>query len=93
MTYPKTPRDWEKAVQDGLGISPEVGRAAYRAACRHGDFPFQVFEAWLRRTYSEGYSPDFLPALLRNQRGLVAWVYGEGEEPYWRGSDEGHDAA
>jgi len=59
------------------------GREAYQA----GNFPYEQLEEWIRETFREGFSPDFVPALLRNIRGLVKWVYGDGDEPSWPGSD------
>jgi hypothetical protein len=83
-TYPQDPADWQSATQEGIGLSAIEGRNAYRA----GKFPYQELERWIRGTFSQGFSPDFVTALLRNVKGLVAWVYGEGGEPYWPGSDK-----
>ena len=83
-TYPQEPAEWQSAIQEGIGLSAIEGREAYRA----GEFPYQQLEQWIRGTLSQGFSPDFVPALLRNVKGLVAWVYGEGGEPYWPGSDD-----
>ena len=56
---------------------------------RHGlkAFPYNRLEQWIRNTFREGFHPDFVPALLRNIKGLVAWVYGGENEPYWQQSD------
>lgn len=52
-------------------------------------FPYAKLTAWLTTRYGteHGYHPDFVPALTRNCHGLVAWVYGDGTEPYWPGRD------
>lgn len=81
--YPREPSEWQAAIRDGIGVSGEEGQEAYRS----GRFPYEKFAQWIRETYTEGYSPDFVPALLRNIKGLVAWVYGSKSEPYWPGSD------
>ena len=84
QTYPQNPEEWLVAIQDGIGISRSQGQSAYQ----EGKFPYKQLEQWIRKTFSEGFSPDFVPALLRNIHGLVAWVYGNGEEPFWPGSDD-----
>ena len=81
--YPQNPAEWRSAIQDGIGLCGSEGRDAYTA----GQFPYEELAQWMREAYSEGFSPDFVPALLRNIRGLVTWVYGEGGEPSWPGSD------
>ena len=88
VVYPQEPGEWRQAVEVGIGVTGPVGQAAYRA----GEFPYEKLELWIRETFSEGFRPDFVPALLRNLRGLVAWAYGDGGEPYWPGSDsDGRD--
>ena len=81
--YPQRPTEWQTAIRDGIGVSGGEGQEAYQA----GEFPYDRLEQWIRETFSEGFSPDFVPALLRNVKGLVAWVYGNKGEPYWPGSD------
>lgn len=83
-TYPQNPAEWRLAIQDGTGLLEQDGRKAYQL----GDFPYERLEDWIRDTYCESYHPDFVPALLRNIRGLVGWVYGTGGEPSWPGSDD-----
>jgi hypothetical protein len=83
-TYPQEPAEWQSAIEDGIGLSAIEGRKAYQA----GAFPYEQLERWIRGTFSQGFSPDFVPALLRNVKGLVAWVYGGGGEPSWPGSDQ-----
>jgi hypothetical protein len=85
MEYPQDAAAWAAAIQQGLGLAPEEGRRQLA----EGTFDHPALERWLRETYAEGFSPDFVPALVRNLRGLVRWVYGDGVEPYWPGSDGG----
>ena len=87
-TYPHNPKEWQSAIQDGIGVGEIEGQEAYQA----GQFPCDELERWIRQAYSAGYSPDFVPALLRNIKGLVAWVYGGEGEPYWPGSDYDDEA-
>ena len=82
-TYPQNPEEWRSTIQDGIGVGVIEGQEAYQAA----KFPYNQLEHWIREAYSAGDSPDFVPALLRNIKGLVAWVYGDGDEPCWPGSD------
>ncbi len=82
-TYPQNPEEWQSAIQDGIGVGRIEGQEAYHA----GRFPHEELASWIREAYSGGCSPDFVPALLRNIKGLVAWVYGDGGEPSWPGSD------
>jgi hypothetical protein len=82
-TYPQNPVEWQSAIYDGIGVDAIEGQEAYQA----GQFPYEKLALWIREAYSEGFSPDFVPALLRNIKGLVAWVYGDGGEPSWPGSD------
>ena len=44
---------------------------------------------WIRIEFSsdKGYNPSFIPALLRNIKGLISWTYGDGLEPDWSGQD------
>lgn len=83
-TYPRQPDEWRSAIQDGIGLSEDAGRSA----CERGEFPFEKLEEWIQTTFSEGYTAGFAPALLRNIRGLVSWVFGGGSEPSWPGSDD-----
>jgi hypothetical protein len=83
-TYPQNPHAWQVAIQNGIGISKTEGQNALL----EGTFPYMQLEQWVKTTFKEGFSPEFIPALLRNIQGLVAWVYGDGEEPYWSGADD-----
>jgi len=82
-TYPQNPAEWQSAIQHGIDVDAIEGKEAYQT----GEFPYDQLAHWIREVYSEGFSPDFVPALLRNIRGLVAWVYGGKGEPHWPGSD------
>ena len=84
-TYPQNPAEWQSVIQNGIGVGRIEGQEAYQT----GQFPHEELASWTREAYSEGFSPDFVPALLRNIKGLVAWVYGDGSEPSWPGSDAG----
>lgn len=82
-TWPQTTDEWAAAIEQGMGLSSEQAQQAYKA----GQFAYGKLEEWIRSAFSEGFSPEFVPALLRNKYGLVDWVYGAGSEPYWPGSD------
>jgi hypothetical protein len=86
--YPQNPKEWREATEYGLGLTPPEAQDAYRA----GAFPVEQLELWLQSTYQQGYSSEFLPALQRNIKGLVAWAYGNENEPYWPGSDDDQKA-
>ncbi len=83
-SYPKNPQEWRDAIQQGLGLNNDEAQMAYQAE----RFPYKHLEQWLMSTYKQGYSSDFIPALRRNLKGLVGWVYGGESEPYWPGSDD-----
>ena len=55
-----------------------------------GVFPFDRLEEIWKREFSldKGYHSDFIPALIRNKRGLIVWVYRGGSEPNWRMNDK-----
>jgi len=82
--YPQTPEEWQATIQNGIGINQSEGQKALQ----EGKFAYEQFAQWIREIFSDGFSPDFIPALLRNIRGLVEWVYGDGDEPFWPGSDD-----
>lgn len=86
---PQCPRnrdEWRASIENGIGLAPEEGETL---RCSD-DFPFDRLVDWIRQQFSEddGYSPDFVPALIRNIKGLVSWVYGDSSEPFWPGHDE-----
>ncbi|MFX0095205.1 MAG: hypothetical protein ACFFBD_25955 [Candidatus Hodarchaeota archaeon] len=82
--YPQNPEEWQSAISNGIGLSGSEGQSRYQSRT----FPYRQLEQWIQRTFSKGFSPNFVPALLRNIKGLVAWVYGGEEEPFWPGSDD-----
>lgn len=85
-SYPQNVDEWREAIGKALKLTPEKGRARYQA----GMFPFDDLTVWIRREFSvdKGYSPAFIPALIRNREGLIDWVYGDCSEPCWPGQDE-----
>jgi len=83
-SYPLNPKEWRTAIQQGLGINRKEAQIAYQA----DQFPYEQLEQWLMSTYKQGYNADFIPALRRNIKGLIGWVYADESEPYWPGSDE-----
>lgn len=84
-TWPTSPEEWERMIEESIGVSREAGESALAS----NTFPFDSLEACIRSTFKEenGFSPAFVPALLRNLHGLAAWVYTQAPEPYWPGSD------
>jgi hypothetical protein len=84
--WPETREQWRAVLAAGIGLSPEDGDAQWAA----GDLDLATVDDWLATTYAaeNGFHPDFVPALARNLRGLLAWVYGGGSEPCWPGRDE-----
>lgn len=82
-SYPQNRHEWSTAIEQGLGIT----RAQGEELCRNGCFPKKELAEWLKDEYGEIHGPDFVPALLRNINGLIAWVYGDRPEPFWPGKD------
>ena len=82
-SYPQNPSEWRLAIRAGIGLSMNDAQKSYL----DGTFPFIQLEQWIRATFQEGFVSDFVPALLRNIKGLVSWVYENGPEPNWRESD------
>lgn len=85
MEFPQSAKAWQETIEAGLGITAVQGQQQWTT----NNFPSEQLATWLTETYDakHGYSPQFVPALLRNLQGLLAWIYGEGDEPYWPGSD------
>ena len=81
--YPQNKHEWGIVIQQGLGVTLGKGKRLNK----DGKFPVQDLAQFIKKEYSEGYGPNFVPALLRNLKGLINWVYGDGSEPYWPGSD------
>jgi len=84
LWYPTTAAEWRDAIDSGLRLPGGAGADALK----EGSFPYDQLSTWIERTFSDGFSPEFVPALLRNSRGLTAWAYGNGPEPFWPESDE-----
>ena len=84
MEYPRSAQEWDVAMQRGLGLDPDEARRRFAS----GTFEYEELERWLRSEFAVGFDRDFVPALTRNMRGLVCWVYGDGHEPYWPGGDD-----
>ena len=84
--YPTTSHGWREWIEDRLGITERVGREM----ALDGSFPFdKLVEKWREEFASErGYSVSFIPALIRNKKGLIAWAYLGSPEPLWTGSDD-----
>ena len=84
--YPTSPAEWAEWIENNLEISKEEGLKMIRTRT----FPYVLLEECFKREFTseEGYSLDFIPALVRNIRGLVSWAFGQGKEPLWTGSDE-----
>jgi hypothetical protein len=84
--YPRNADERQDAISKALQLTLEKGETLYQA----GTFPFDDLLTWIRREFGadKGYSSDFVLALIRNLKGLIAWVYGDGSEPYWPGQDE-----
>ena len=83
--YPQNPDEWLQWVEEKLGITKSQGSELFRNSA----FPYtKLIECWENEfTVEQGYSPDFIPALVRNIQGFVNWVYNEGFEPNWRNTD------
>jgi len=82
--YPQNKHEWSIAIQEGLGITLTSGKELHR----DGRFPADDLLEFIKKEYSEGFGENFVPALLRNLKGLINWVYGNGAEPYWPGKDK-----
>jgi hypothetical protein len=84
--YPVDVMEWRAWVEKKLGYTSQQ--------CvdflHQNSFPIiKLVEVWRREfTVEKGYSPDFIPALERNKKGFLLWLYADGDEPFWRGSDE-----
>ncbi|UCE95537.1 MAG: hypothetical protein JSV51_07380 [Candidatus Bathyarchaeota archaeon] len=86
LNYPRNPDEWRVYILQGLGLTSIEGESRFSA----GTFPFDALTDWIYQKFGEdeGYSPDFISALIRNIKGLVSWIYSNGPEPYWPGRDE-----
>ena len=83
--YPHNPTEWHKWIEDKMGITKTEGIGLFS----NNSFPVkQLEERWHEEFKTEnGYSPDFVPALLRNITGFLSWIYADRSEPNWRMSD------
>ncbi|MFX0108985.1 MAG: hypothetical protein ACFE7R_11925, partial [Candidatus Hodarchaeota archaeon] len=83
--YPTNPKTWREWIREYLGIDENEGKEMVLK----NTFPLdKLVDSWKKEFPQEkGYSPNFIPALVRNQRGFVDWVYGLTEEPVWTGAD------
>lgn len=83
--YPRTAETWAKAIDEGLGLKRGEGRELLELEA----FPYRRLDAWISGRYAlvdmEGV---LVSAWIRNIRGLVDWVYGNGPEPDWSASDD-----
>jgi hypothetical protein len=84
-SYPQNPEEWRRWIMTNLGIDSIKGRKM----SENNNFPFSdLIYAWEREfTIEGGYSPSFIPALSRNKRGFVKWVFLDAPEPNWSKSD------
>lgn len=85
VNYPMIPDEWQIWIESHLDISKEEGPRLLQSNL----FPIEkLVEQWKKEFDTEkGYSTDFIPALIRNMAGLLKWVYSNGKEPNWKGSD------
>ncbi|NHI88101.1 MAG: hypothetical protein EAX87_01190 [Candidatus Thorarchaeota archaeon] len=85
IKYPQTPEKWRRWILLNLGIDEAQGREMIN----DDTFPFgDLIQAWEQKfTVEHGFSPSFIPALSRNKRGFVMWVFLEAPEPNWTKSD------
>ncbi len=83
--YPTSPEEWHSWIDVHLGISRQKGLDLFKDS----SFPMErLIAIWeMEFTETKGYSPAFIPALVRNVKGLLNWVYYDGPEPNWRESD------
>ncbi len=82
-TYPKNKEEWSIAIHKGLSITQIEGEQLFQSE----NFPVEDLVKLIQKEYSKSFGPEFVPALVRNIKGLISWVYGDGSEPFWPGSD------
>ena len=85
VVYPTIPSEWHHWIVTHLGYEVEDARELHNSRA----FPVaELLDAWEREfNPTRGYSPDFIPALTRNVEGFLRWIYTNGPEPNWKGSD------
>ena len=83
--YPANPTEWILWIESKIDIDERHGRGL----CESSSFPLdRLIAAWEEEfSIDKGYSPEFIPALVRNKRGFLKWVYLGSNEPNWRNSD------
>lgn len=84
--YPHNPIEWHLWIEEKLNISKTQGIELFNRS----SFPTnRLKECWNQEfTAENGYSPDFIPALLSHVNGLLNWIYSNGQEPNWRSADD-----
>ncbi len=82
-TYPDNKEEWSIAIHKGLGITQIEGEQLLQ----NESFPTEDLLKWIQKEYSKGFGLEFVPALVRNIKGLISWVYRDGSEPFWPGCD------
>lgn len=85
VKYPQNPEEWQIWLMTHLGID----RVRGESLAHQDKFPFdKLVSLWETEFSSDnGYSPSFIPALVRNKVGFVRWVYLNGSEPNWAKTD------
>ncbi len=85
VDYPQTSDEWQIWIERHLDIGKEEGTGLFQI----NTFPTEkLTELWtVEFNPSRGYSPDFIPDLIRNIQGFLRWIYCNGPEPRWKGGD------
>ncbi len=85
VEYPQTPDEGQIWIERQLDIGMEEGTGLLQI----NTFPTEkLTELWtVEFDTSNGYSPDFIPALIRNTQGFLRWIYCNGPEPRWKDGD------
>lgn len=85
IKYPQNPEEWRRWILSNLGIDKPQGLEM----TKDDTFPFSdLIQVWEQKfSVEHGFSPSFIPALSRNKRGFVMWVFLEAPEPNWAKSD------
>lgn len=86
INYPQTIIDWRNWIHIHLDINLDQGRSL----AQEDAFPFDnLIKVWKQQFNPQhGFSSNFIPALVRNKRGLIKWVYLNAPEPNWTKSDD-----
>jgi hypothetical protein len=85
VEYPQSPKAWREWIWKKLQISEKEGTSLFEL----DEFPTdRLLKVWNKEFSTDhGYSPQFIPALSRNVKGFVKWIYNDGPEPNWTKSD------